>query len=67
VDYKQTFQIILIINFLLLLLLAAISWRFLSGQLEKTKQIEPEIMAQYEVVLEVGQFSDLIRQLKKLE
>jgi hypothetical protein len=64
-DYEKAFYTILIINCLFLLLLALVSFRFLTGQFRKTHQVEAEIMAQEEVSLEVEQFLDLVEQLKE--
>jgi len=64
VNYKKLIQIILIIDFLLLTLLGAMSFRFLTGQLRRSEEIDSEILAQYEINLEVSQFLNLVRQLK---
>ena len=63
-NYKKLIQIILIIDFLLLTLLGAMSFRFLTGQLRRSEEIDSEILAQYEINLEVSQFLNLVRQLK---
>lgn len=63
-DYRKTLYLIIIFDFLILVLLTAISFRFLSGQIKKTKQVRPEILAQYNIVLEVSRFLKLKTQLE---
>ena len=63
-NYKKIIQIILIIDFLFLILLAAMSFRFLSSQLKRSKEINPEILTQHEINLEVDQFFNLVKMLK---
>ena len=63
-NYKKIIQIILIIDFLLLTLLIVMSFRFLTGQLKRSKEIDPEVLAQYEINLEVSQFFNLVKRLK---
>ena len=64
-NYKKLIQIILIIDFLLLTLLGMMSFRFLTGELRRSQETDREILAQYEINLEVSQFLNLFRQLKK--
>ena len=63
-NHKKIIQIILIIDFLFLILLAAMSFRFLSSQLKRSKEINPEILTQHEINLEVDQFFNLVKMLK---
>lgn len=65
INYKKGLYLVLIIDFLLLALLGALSFRFLSEQLRKSQTVDPEILAQYEINLEVNQFFTLVKQLKK--
>jgi len=65
VDYKKTYLAILIIDILLLVLLGAFSLRFLTSQIRKGKEVDPEILAQYKIVLEVDQFLNLVKKLEK--
>mgnify|MGYP001089166160 CR=1 FL=1 len=64
-NYKKIIQIILIIDFLLLTLLGVVSFRFLTDQLRRSQEMDPEILAQYEISLEINQFLDLVKRLKK--
>ncbi len=64
-DLKKTILFILVINFFLLILLGLVSLRFLTQEIEKSQAVAPEIMAQYEIKINVDQFDKLVKQLKK--
>jgi len=64
-DYKKIIQAIIVIDFLLLALLGIMSFKFLSNELARSKEMDPEILAQYETTLEVNQFLDLVKQFQK--
>lgn len=64
-EYEQIYQVIVIISFLLLVLLGAVSFRFLNQQYCRSREVDPEVLAQYTVNLEVEQFLDLIKDLEK--
>jgi len=64
-NYQKSFYLITTITFLLITLLGAISFRFLNNQWQKSQQVDPEILAQYTISLEVQQFLDLVKKLKK--
>ena len=64
-NYKKQFYIIIIFIFLLLILLGVISFRFLNSQWQKSQQVDPEILAQYTISLEVEQFLNLVKKLKR--
>jgi hypothetical protein len=61
---EKGFLMILIIDVLALVLLTAISLRFLSTKIRKTKEIRPEVMAQYTLTLEVDKFLKLIEKIE---
>lgn len=64
-NYKKTIQIILIIDFLFLTLLGVVSFKFLGEQLRKNQEMDPEILAQYNITLEIDKFLNLVEQLEK--
>jgi len=64
-DYKKIIQIIVIIDFLFLVLLGVASFRLLSKELKRGKELDPEILAQYNITIEIDRFSDLLKQLRK--
>ena len=64
-NYQKAFYLISIFTFLGLLLLTIISWRFLGGEWRKVQEVNPEILAQYNITLEVDKFIQLVKELKK--
>ena len=66
-DYKKIIQTIIVFDFLLLILLGVMSFRFLTSQLKRSKEMDPEILAQYKISLEVDQFINLVKELKKTD
>lgn len=65
-DYKKAFYMIIIVDFLLLSFLSLVSFKFLSHNWKKSKEVEPEILAQYNVSLNIEQLKKLTKELKKL-
>ena len=64
-EYKKAFYMIVVVDFLLLSFLCLVSFKFLSGNWKKTKEVEPEILAQYNVSLDIEQLKKLTQELKK--
>lgn len=64
-EYKRIHYLIMIVNFLALVFLAFLSGQFLWGQYRKTKEVDPQIMAQYQVNLEVEKYLEILKKIKK--
>jgi len=62
-DYRQNFYLVLIFDFLLLVLLGAISFRFLNLQMKTSQQVDPAILSQYTVSLELERLLELEKKL----
>lgn len=66
-ETKKTILAVIIIICLGLIFLGVLSLRFLTLQVRKTLEEDPEIMAQYELKLNIEQFRQLKKQLQITE
>ena len=66
-ETRKIFYMVVVVDALLMALLLAVSVRFLTDQWRRSNEIEPEIMEQYSVSLEVEEFLELVKQLKSRE
>jgi len=64
-DLDKKYLFIVVVDVLLLIFLALISFRFLTTQVRKTKEVNPEILAQYTLSLEVDEFLELVEKIEK--
>ena len=60
---QKSLWAVIIINLLFLVLLGVVSFRFLTEQLKRAEAVQPEILAQYTVSLEVGKLLEIKQKL----
>ncbi|MFC1711715.1 hypothetical protein ACFLZ1_03970 [Patescibacteria group bacterium] len=64
-EYKKLLKIIALIDALLIVFLGVISFRFLTDQIRRTQEVQPEILAQYNTELEIGKFLEVKEKIEK--
>jgi capsular polysaccharide biosynthesis protein len=64
-EYAKLIKIILILDLLLVTFLGILSYTFLKDQYQKTRQVDPEILAQYNIGLDLNKFYEVMDEVKK--
>jgi hypothetical protein len=62
-QYKKIILLLTLFNFLIIILLAAVSFRFVAEQIDRSKRIDESEVAEYNVILEVNLIKQLVKKI----